>query len=130
MLKLSDINTLLKSQFASALIYNGTINRDKSQCIGLYTRDNGSNISAVGDKSLSSYSILGVSILVHWTENADSCEVFADDIFEFLRNKKDFTVNGKKVLFVNMEGNGPIDISRDEKNICEMVVHANFYYER
>lgn len=129
MLKLSDINTLLKQFLPEVSIYNGLIDYTKTQCIGLFTRPS-APVVAIGGIENSSYNSFNVSILVHWGEDTDVCESIADSIYNFLYCKTNVTVNAKNIRFVNMEHGGPIDISRDERNICEMVIHANFYYAR
>ena len=47
-----------------------------------------------------------------------------------LKNIKNVTVNGKKVLFAMMRTAEPIDVGTDDAGIYEMVIEAEFYYER
>lgn len=129
MLRLTDVKDYLLTQFPTAMIYNGFLDYTKPQCLGLFHRQS-NPVMAVGGVQNSSYNILSVSIIVHWGEDSDACEVMADDIYSFLEGKVNVTINGKNIRFISMNNGGPIDISRDERNICEMVIHADFYYER
>lgn len=130
MFRLSDVNALLKSNFTTYAFYNGTYDR-AIPCIGIFLRDvSNPAVIAVGGISNTSYNVLRTSLLVHWNENTDESEIVADNIYEYLIGKVGLTVGAKQVLFVEVEGNGPISLSRDENNICEFVVHANFYYQR
>ena len=130
MLRLSDIRTYLLTGFPTAKIYQGFIDKTENQCIGIFTRPNASKIVAVGGSDNGTYSRLSTSILIHWGQDTDVCETFADQVFEFLHYKKGIAVGSKYILFVDLEGAGPIDIQRDENNICEMVINADFYYTR
>lgn len=127
MLRLSDVRTLLLQEFPLVSIYNGTIDKNNPNCFGIFTREPVIPV-ALGGYSGSSYSNLNVSILVHWGEDTDACESLADDVFYFLHCKGPILVNGKTITSILAKG--PIDISRDENNICEMVVHADIMYTR
>ena len=130
MVGLNDIRSMLATQFTGDKVISGAIDRDSAQCIGVFLRPSSRATIAIGGVSNSTYRELSIAILVHWTESSTTCENKAETIFQFLQGKSNFLIGTKKVISIIVEGDGPISIDRDEKNICEMVIHANIVYER
>ena len=130
MLTLKDVADYIRTFDSTAKIYQGFIDRNEEKCISVFKRANEESSVAVGGKANMTYAKLCTAILVHWTDNTETCENKANSLFEFLLCKTDVIVNSKLILSIKTYGDSPIDIQRDEKNICEMVIHADFYYER
>lgn len=119
----------LKTLFAQVKFYNGTINKDE-RCVGVYLRSGPTKPLAIGGKNNTSYSILPLSMLVHWSENANETEQQANSIHSALWGLSNFVIGSRRIIQVDMLDPGPVDISRDEKGIAEMVIRLNIYYER
>lgn len=130
MVGLTDVAALLQAQFPLIKIFAGAVDRDLDQCLGVFTRQPSKTTVAIGGIENSSYRELNIAILVHWTEDTALCEAMAESVCSFLHCKKNFLIGSKKVNFVVVDGEGPIDISRDNRNIAEMVIHATINYER
>lgn len=130
MLRVAEFKDYLKSLFPSVKIYNGTIDKNSKECVGIYRRGRANNAIAIGGVENTSYSILPVSILVHWTEDADICESMANDIYLALQEKTDVLINNRRIIMFQMLDSGPVDLNRDDKNIVEMVIRTNIIYER
>lgn len=120
----------LKILFPSVTFYNGAINRNQTECIGVYANGSASPYKALGGAGNTSYNTLPIRILVHWTQNADTCELMANSVYEKLFQSDSLTIGGKRVIEIDLLDSSPKDISRDENNICEMVVRLNLIYER
>lgn len=129
-LYLTDIKDLIKAAFTNANVYAGAIDTQNDKSIGVFGRTRFSEVLAIGGVENSSYNVLSTSVLIRWTESTEACEIMANSIYNYFMNLKDSVINNKKIIHSFCEGSGPIDLSRGERNICEMVVHANFYYER
>lgn len=130
MLKSNDFKEYLKLQFVGKKIYNGTLNKNEKQCIGIYTKGNSSPHIAIGGKENTSYGELPLTILIHWTEDTNLCETMANEIYENLYGTSQITMNGVKVVYIDMVDSCPINVSRDSNNIVEMVIRINIFYER
>lgn len=131
MLTASDFKDYLKQQFPSIINwYVGTIDKNQAQCIGIYTRGNILPNIALGGLANTSYNTLPISILVHWTDNAALCEQQANEIYSHLFGLSSFEINGRRIITTKLLDSGPKDISRDENNICEMVIRLTIFYER
>lgn len=126
MLTISDFVQALKSQYPEVKFFNGCISKDE-KCIGVYARGNAAPISAIGTKP--SYNILPVTLLVHWGENSNACEITANTLYEGLEAGIN-TINGVRVIQVRMLDSTPVNIGRDDNNICEMTIRINILYER
>lgn len=131
MIRTSHIVQYLKTLFPAVKFYNGTIDKTQSQCVGVYNRNGaGSPPLALGGKANTSYAKISISILVHWTENTDLCEVQAGLIYEALYGLSNVTIEEHRVIVVNLTNPSPISVGRTEDNIAEMVIPATLYYER
>ncbi len=129
-MKAADVVTWLKSKYPGTAVYNGMIPKNDTQCIGVYRKDRGTPILAVGGLSCTSYAALPLSLLIHWGEDAGACEDTADGIYTLMLGNTSETIGGAQVIQFDLQDSAPVDISRDENNICEMVIRVNIYYER
>jgi hypothetical protein len=130
MLMSSDVKDYLKTKYPSASIYAGAINKNEAQCIGVYPRGRTTPNVSIGGVENSSYWVLPVSILVHWSEDTALCEQMASTIYSDLLTAEGVTAGSIRVISFQMLDGGPVDLSRDADNICEMVIRANVIYER
>ena len=126
MLTIDDVVTALEQKFPSVKFFNGCISKNEA-CVGVYARGNTPPIVAIG--SPSSYSSLPVTMLVHWGENSHACETVANELYEGLEQGIP-TINNIRVILIQMMDSTPVNIGRDDNNICEMTIRFNILYER
>lgn len=126
MLTISDFVQVLKAKYPNIKFLNGCISKAE-KCVGVYARGNAAPISAIGSKP--SYNVLPVTLLVHWGENSDDCETTANTLYEGLEAGIE-TINNTRVIQVRMLDSTPVNIGRDDNNICEMTLRINIFYER
>lgn len=120
MMTLHEFVTWFKSQGATG-VYAGYIPKDKEQVIGVYKRPSVGQPQAYGQ---SSYSILGLTILVHWTKGMYETETEANRLCDLLRRKNFTTASHTGWITITRE---PEDVGKDEKGICEMVIDISVY---
>lgn len=130
MLRISEVIAWLKTKYPGVAVYNGTIPKNEQQCVGIYLKDRGSRIIAIGGYAATSYASLPLSILVHWGQDADACQVQANDIYEMMQAAGGETIGGHRIVDFDLQDAGPVDVSRDANNICEMVIRVNIVYHR
>ena len=126
MLTISDFVQVLKAKYPDIKFLNGCISKSE-KCVGVYARGNAAPISAIGTKP--SYNVLPVTLLVHWGENSADCETTANTLYEGLEDGIK-TINNTRVIQVQMMDSTPVNIGRDDNNICEMTLRINILYER
>lgn len=126
MLTISDFVQALKAKLPDIKFLNGCISKNE-KCVGVYARGNATPIKTIGSKS--SYNILPVTLLVHWSENSQECEATANKLYEELEDGID-KINNTRVIQIQMLESAPTNIGRDDKNICEMTIRLNIFYER
>ena len=126
MLKINDLVQVLKAKYPDLKFFNGCISRHE-KCVGVYARGNAPPISAIGQKP--SYNVLPATLLVHWGENSDECETIANTLYEGLEAGIE-TINNTRVISIQMMDSTPVNIGRDDNNICEMTLRINIFYER
>lgn len=129
MIYLSDIRDWLKSVTNAEHYYIGKLDNKQDRSLGIYTlKGNGAPVTAIGTQS--TYDIIGVSLLLHWNNNANETEVTARTLYEKLRTIKNFKINDKQIYMIELLVPEPIDVGTDDKGIYERVIEMNLYYER
>ena len=132
-LYLEDVHVLVKSfgLVEDGHCYMGKLDAKQQKSIGVYHLKRSSpHQTAIGGEKNRSYGIKQISFLVHWNRSPGETEKAAVELSGHLKNIKNVTVNGKKVLFAMMRTAEPIDVGTDDAGIYEMVIEAEFYYER
>lgn len=129
MIYLSDIRDFLKTVFKAEHYYIGKLDNKQDKSLGVYTlKGNGAPVTAIGTQS--TYDIIGVSLLLHWNNNANETEVTARTLYEKLRTIKNFKINDKQIYMIELLVPEPIDVGTDDKGTYERVIEMNLYYER
>ena len=123
----------LKGKFPTLEPYlkNGTIDRKTERSIGVFLGSETRSVRniAVGGLECTTVRMLPVNILVHWTENQQVCDEKATEIFDaILCEKSNFIVGKVKIAMIELLDGCPMQTGRDEKNVCESTIRANFYY--
>ena len=130
MMKLSDFVACLKAEFEATKFYNGSINKKEAQCVGVYVKGTAPHHLALGGVDSTSYGVLPVVLLVHWTENTNTCQIKANELYEYLLELSGIPMGDGKLIYAKLLDSSPIDVGRDENNIVEMTIRAHLYYER
>lgn len=126
---LAHIRDWLKTFGIAEHYYIGKLDNKQDKSLGVYTlKGNGAPVTAIGTQS--TYDIIGVSLLLHWNNNANETEVTARTLYEKLRTIKNFKINDKQIYMIELLVPEPIDVGTDDKGIYERVIEMNLYYER
>ncbi|BBI32366.1 phage tail terminator protein [Cohnella abietis] len=128
-MRLAEVRDWLKTQVVSPQWYIGKIDGSKQQCIGLYNVNGSAPVIAVGGLDNTSYGIKSISILVHWTKNADTAEVKAQEVYAALFGQS-ATIDGKRVVMFQMRHPEPLSVGTDSEGVYEYVIETTIYYER
>ncbi|MGN0299229.1 MAG: minor capsid protein [Lachnospiraceae bacterium] len=133
MLALADIRDFLQTlEFEANHYYIGKMDIKPNKAIGVYTREEGNGTYSVpiGGKGNKGYDEKGVSILVHWNNNARQTQEASFLLYEELENlPRDFSIGDTHIYFVRMVTNEPVDVGTDEKGIYEQVIWIDFVYQ-
>ena len=123
----------MKSKFPTLAQYfkNGNIDKRSPQSIGIF---NGSDTRATGNLAIGGIDctvvkMLPVNIDIRWTDNQKVCDDQAIEIYNSLLLEGNNFVQGEvKIACIELLDASPISMGRDDKNICEAIIRANFYY--
>ena len=115
----------------AAFMKNGNVDKKAQKSIGVFlgsdTRSSGN--LAIGGIDCTSVRMLPININMRWTDNQKSCDDEAIGIYNaLLLEKSNFTVNDVKIACIQLLDGCPVSLGRDDKNICEVTIRANFYY--
>ena len=129
MITLANIRDFIKGFDFAENYYIGKLDNKKDKSIGVYSlKRSEPPVTALGGES--TYDIIGVSLLIHWTNNADETEITARQLYEKLRTVKDVEINNTQIGMIQLLVPEPVDVGTDEKGIYERVIEMKIYYER
>jgi hypothetical protein len=111
--------------------YIGTLDSKNDKSLGVYNLKRESvPVIAIGGLQCTKYAVKKISLLIHWNNASDETEEQAILLFEELLGIRVERIGKHEVYFVGMLTNGPIDVGRDDKGICEYVIELEIYYKR
>lgn len=111
--------------------YMGTLDSKKDKSLGVYNlKREDKPIIALGGLECTSYNVKRISLLIHWNNASDETENKAIELFEKLLTARPIKIGQYSINFIGMLTNGPIDVGRDDKGICEYVIEFEIYYKR
>lgn len=132
MVSLADIRDWLKSFDLFDSYYIGRLDTKKKNALGVYNLQDEGRREVIG--GLKVYEKKGISLLIHGDTNKTSTERKAFDLYERLEDliaSCDYpTIGGKRVFFIELKQNQPVDVDQDDDKIYEYVVELNFYFEK
>lgn len=117
----------------SEIIKNGTLDKTSQKSIGVFQgSDTRSQRNlAIGGIDCTIVRMLPININMRWTDNQKSCDDKAIEIYNALlleTNNFTFQKDGVKIACIELLDSCPIQLGRDDKNVCEVTIRANFYY--
>ena len=111
--------------------YCGTLNAKKEKSFGVYQlKDSRARDIALGGLQSTKAAAKGISILVHWNASTRETENAAASLYANLETANAPEIGGKKVNYIQLLHNEPIDVGTDENGICERVIELIIHYER
>ncbi|HEY5523235.1 MAG TPA: minor capsid protein [Desulfuromonadaceae bacterium] len=118
----------LKIQAPGVSFFNSCIDKNLTECVGVYARKNGpEQPKAIGGRS--SYGIKAITVLVHWATNSDTCECKALELQELFRAAgSSETIGTTSGYFISLID--PVSVGTDSLGIFEYVFDVNFYYRK
>lgn len=130
MIFLSNIRDYVKSLGIGDNFYIGKLDNKQEKSIGIYQLGRRAPVSAIG--GLSSYEVKSISILIHWTKNADETEKAAFELYKKLEaaKKEVLIIGSTQIQFINMLQSEPVDVGTDDNLVYERVIEIEIYYRK
>lgn len=129
MITLANIRDFLKQFDLAEYYYIGKLDNKQDKSLGVYSlKRSEPPTTAIGSES--TYDIIGVSLLLHWNNNADETEIAARKLYELLRTVKDVVINDTQIYMIQLLMPEPVNIGTDDKGVYERVIELKIYYER
>ena len=116
----------------SDYLKNGNLDKSSPKSIGVFlgsdTRSRG-NLN-IGGIDCTTVRMLPININMRWTDNQKLCDDKAIEIYNtlLLETNNFMFKDGVKIACIEMLDPCPIPLGRDNKNMCEVTIRANFYY--
>lgn len=133
MMKVSDVRSFLLSklpELSGQMVYNGAINRNDEKSIGIFVapESRSQNTMCVGGAEATVLAMLPVNILVRWTSDYEDFMEEANRIYKLLQWSQNIEMGNTKVSVIQLLDGNPVDLGRDDKNICECTIRVNIHY--
>ena len=128
MITIKDVREFLKTKIDCDNWYSGKIDASKDKCIGIYNIQGGKPYIALGGLDNTSYSSKAISILVHWTNNSNTAELKAQEVYNTLLGQSG-VIGRHKVIMFDMKTDEPVSVGADN-GIFEYVINLTIIYER
>ena len=132
MITLADIRDWLKSFGLFDNYYIGRIDSKKKNSLGVYNMQDAGRREVIG--GLKVYEKKGVSLLIHGDTNKANTERKAWDLYNAIeivsKNENILIAKEKKVFFIELLNNEPIDVNQDADSVYEYVIEMNIYFEK
>ena len=130
MITLADIRDWLKSFGLFDNYYIGRIDSKKKNSLGIYNLQDAGRREVIG--GLKVYEKKGVSLLIHGDTNKTNTERKAWDLYNAIENVRTniLALKEKKVFFIELLNNEPIDVDQDADSVYEYVIEMNIYFEK
>lgn len=132
MVLLEDIRDWLKSFGLFNNYYIGRLDTKKLNSLGVYNLQDTGRREVIG--GLKKYKKKGISLLIHGDTNKTTTERKAWSLYEKLEELI-YTceypqIGNKKVYFIELLNNEPVDVNQDANSIYEYVIELNIYFEK
>ena len=132
MITLADIRDWLKSFGLFDNYYIGRLDSKKKNSLGVYNLQDAGRREVIG--GLKVYEKKGVSLLIHGDTNKANTERKAWDLYNAIesvsKNETILIAKEKKVFFIELLNNEPIDVNQDADSVYEYVIEMNIYFEK
>ena len=132
MITLADIRDWLKSFGLFDNYYIGRLDSKKKNSLGIYNLQDAGRREVIG--GLKVYEKKGVSLLIHGDTNKANTERKAWDLYNAIesvsKNENILIAKEKKVFFIELLNNEPIDVNQDSDSVYEYVIEMNIYFEK
>lgn len=130
MVTLANIRDWLKSFGLFDSYYIGRLDTKKKNSLGIYNLQDIGRREVIG--GLKKYEKKGISLLIHGDTNKAKTEQKAFELYNALETIGDDKkrIGNKKVYFVQLLNNEPIDVDQDADSVYEYVIEMNIYFEK
>lgn len=131
MLALSDIRDWVKTLGVGDHFYIGKLDNKREKSVGIYQRNPSGNAGiALGGLENTKTLTKQVSVLIHWTKNADDAERASQSLYEQFLRVTNLTIAGYHVDYLRLAVPEPVDVGTDDSGVYERVIWLDFIYER
>lgn len=129
MITTADVRDFVKGFGLAEHYYIGKLDNKPDKSFGFYTLgSSGPPLRMVG--TAPTFEIIGVSILIHWNDNAKETEQAARELFRRLYTEKNIIISDHTVYMIDLLTPEPQDVGTDSKGIYERVIELKIFYER
>lgn len=132
MVALSDVRDWLKSFGMFDSYFVGRLDTKKKNSLGVYNLQDTGRREVIG--GLKKYDKKGVSLLIHGDSNKTNTERLAwrlyDKLEEIIYTCDYPSIADRKIYFIELLNNEPIDVDQDSGSTYEYVIEMNIYFEK
>lgn len=129
MITTADVRDFIKGMNLAEHYYIGKLDNKPDKSFGFYPlKRSEPPVRAVG--TTPTYDVIGISVLIHWNDNAKETELAARQLYQQLYQIKNIKISSHTVYLIELLVSEPVDVGTDEKGVYERVIELKIYYER
>ena len=111
MITLAEVRDWIKTFNAANNYYIGKLDNKQENSIGIYQRKTiDAPRIAIGGRSLASYDVKSISVLIHWNKNANETEKRAQYIYNRLFEAESVVIGETPIKMISLLQNEPVDV--------------------
>ena len=126
---LAEVRDYLKTVAKAEHYYIGRRDGKREKSLGVYPLKRPGYPFAIGGPEATICRVKAVSLLLHWTSNADETERAAQTLYDRLLIMRDVVMGGERVYYCKPLNAEPVDVGT-EGDVFERVLEFEIYYER
>lgn len=124
----SVIRNFLEANFHDHVIINGATTQSPSISVFQGPEGRSGATLYIGGVECNDFKKMPINILVKWSSDTDVAYQKALEIHSFLLGKNNFTFESVDFAYISILDDHPIWVGRDDENVCEYIIRADFYY--
>ena len=113
----------------SGKVSAGSMPGNAPEWVGVYSSKSAPEERICLGGATSSYGVLKVDILVHWTQRQAEAQEMADRVYSGLQFPGEISIGGEQVIQIS-PGGGPIWAGKDGRGVFEYLIPADIYYRK
>lgn len=129
---LANVRDWLQSLGLADRFYIGKLDQKHEKSIGVYdnTKENKSNVIAIGGYGNTKTQCKPVSLLLHWNKNMNETEKAAKKLFKTIAGQAlGADIGGYHASYIKITSPGAVYVGTDANGVYEYVLNLEIYYQ-
>lgn len=127
----SEVCSYIQTKFLEITFKNGIIDMNNVHTAGVFMGSDTRQLKPydLGGSDSTTTKMLPINIELRWSNDSNESYSKAIEVYnEFLKEQFNFYIGSTKVAFISLLDSCPVDLGRDDDNVCRLIIRLNVYY--